>query len=215
MLFPDLLILLHCLQLRIRAPLMKLFFTQLLSKAGFLSLLTVMTSFVVNAGKYVEIEHPEWSKNATIYEVNVRQYTKEGTFKAFEQHLPRLKAMGVDILWLMPIHPIGELNRKGSIGSYYSVKDYRSVNPEFGSMEDFKTLVDKAHSMDMYVIIDWVANHSAWAGRSIAELHARQQMMVLAIRRDGAFRYAPHPDERLLATDSIIVFAPKPEDHLW
>lgn len=111
---------------------------------------------------YVELKHPEWSKNATIYEVNVRQYTPEGTFKAFEAHLPRLKAMGIDIIWLMPVHPIGLEKRKGSLGSYYSVKDYYGVNPEFGTMDDFKALVDKIHSMGMYVIIDWVANHSAW-----------------------------------------------------
>lgn len=111
---------------------------------------------------YVEIDHPDWSKNATIYEVNIRQYTPQGTFNAFAEHLPRLKSLGVDILWLMPIHPIGEKNRKGNIGSYYSVKDYRAVNPEFGSLDDFKNLVDKAHSMGMYVILDWVANHSAW-----------------------------------------------------
>ncbi|BDD07885.1 alpha-amylase [Fulvitalea axinellae] len=111
---------------------------------------------------YVEIQHPEWSKNASIYEVNIRQFTPEGTFKAFESHLPRLKAMGVDILWLMPIHPIGEKNRKGSVGSYYSVKDYYGVNPEFGTMDDFKALVDKIHGMGMRVIIDWVGNHSAW-----------------------------------------------------
>jgi 1,4-alpha-glucan branching enzyme len=111
---------------------------------------------------YVKLTHAEWSKNATIYEVNLRQYTKEGTFKAFEAHLPRLKAMGVDILWLMPIHPIGEKNRKGGMGSYYSIKDYYGVNPEFGTKEDFQHLVDKIHSMGMYVILDWVANHSAW-----------------------------------------------------
>ena len=112
--------------------------------------------------EYVEITHPEWSKNATIYEVNVRQYTPEGTFKAFENHLPRLKKMGVDIIWLMPIHPIGEKNRKGTLGSYYSVKDFKGINPEFGTMQDFQHLVDKIHSMGMYVIIDWVGNHSAW-----------------------------------------------------
>ena len=112
--------------------------------------------------EYVEITHPEWSKNATIYEVNVRQYTPEGTFSAFEKHLPRLKKMGVDIIWLMPIHPIGEKNRKGTLGSYYSVKDFYGINPEFGTMKDFQHLVDKIHSMGMYVIIDWVGNHSAW-----------------------------------------------------
>ncbi len=111
---------------------------------------------------FVEVAHPQWAKNATIYEVNVRQYTEEGTFNAFSEHLPRLKSLGVDILWLMPIHPIGEKNRKGEKGSYYSVKDYKGINPDFGTMEDLKALVDKAHNMGMYVILDWVANHSAW-----------------------------------------------------
>ncbi len=114
------------------------------------------------AVKVDEFGRPEWTKNATIYEVNIRQYTPEGTFKAFEKHLPKLKKMGVDILWLMPIHPIGELNRKGSKGSYYSVKDYKTVNPEFGTDEDFKALVNKTHEIGMYIIIDWVANHTSW-----------------------------------------------------
>lgn len=108
------------------------------------------------------VEHPEWSKNANIYEVNIRQYTPEGTFNAFREHMPRLKEMGVDILWLMPIHPIGELNRKGTMGSYYAVKDFKAVNPEFGTEEDFRTLIAEAHELGMKVIIDWVANHSAW-----------------------------------------------------
>lgn len=111
--------------------------------------------------EYVELKHPEWSKNATIYEVNIRQYTPEGTFKAFEAHMPRLKDMGVDILWLMPIHPIGRKNRKGTLGSYYSVKDYYAVNPEMGTLADLKALVKKAHGMGMHVTIDWVGNHSS------------------------------------------------------
>lgn len=106
--------------------------------------------------------YPQWSINANIYEVNVRQYTPEGTFAAFMPHMERLKEMGVDILWFMPITPIGEKNRKGSLGSYYSVKDYTGINPEFGTLDDFKKLVRKAHEMEMYVIIDWVANHTAW-----------------------------------------------------
>ncbi|VBB45750.1 Alpha amylase catalytic region [uncultured Paludibacter sp.] len=105
---------------------------------------------------------PEWAKNANIYEVNVRQYTPEGTFEAFQKHLPRLKKMGVDILWLMPINPIGEKNRKGTLGSYYAVKDYTAVNPEFGTEGDLKNLVNEAHKLGMKVIIDWVANHTAW-----------------------------------------------------
>jgi len=101
-------------------------------------------------------------QNSTIYEVNLRQYTPEGTFKAFTAQLPKLKELGVDILWFMPIHPIGKKNRKGTLGSYYSVQDYLAVNPEFGTLEDFKSLVRKAHDIGMYVLMDWVANHTAW-----------------------------------------------------
>ena len=105
---------------------------------------------------------PEWVKDAVIYEVNIRQHTPEGTFNAFIKDIPRLKEMGIDILWLMPIHKIGVLNRKGGLGSYYSVYDYKSINPEFGSMDDFKNLVQTAHENGMYVILDWVANHTSW-----------------------------------------------------
>lgn len=104
----------------------------------------------------------EWTKNAVIYEVNIRQYSPEGTFNKVTEDLQRIKDLGIDIIWLMPIHPIGEKNRKGTMGSYYSVKDYKAVNPEFGTLDDFKNLVQKAHAMDMKVIIDWVANHTAW-----------------------------------------------------
>jgi glycosidase len=104
---------------------------------------------------------PKWAENATIYEVNVRQYTPEGTFKAFEASLPRLHAMGVEILWLMPIFPIGVEGRKGKLGSYYAVKDYYAVNPEFGTMDDLRHLVKTAHEMGFKVILDWVANHSS------------------------------------------------------
>ncbi len=106
--------------------------------------------------------HPEWSHNATIYEVNIRQHTPEGTFNALTSDLERISKMGIEILWLMPVHPIGEVNRKGTKGSYYSVKDYTDVNPEFGSMDDFKALLGEAHRLNMKVIIDWVANHSAF-----------------------------------------------------
>ncbi len=105
---------------------------------------------------------PEWSKDDVIYEVNIRQFTTDGTINAFASHLDRIKEMNVDLLWLMPIHPIGEKNRKGSLGSYYSVKDYKAVNPEFGTKEDFKNLVMQAHAKDMHIIIDWVPNHSAF-----------------------------------------------------
>lgn len=111
---------------------------------------------------FSEVVTPVWAKNAVIYEVNTRQFTSEGTFNAFAAHLPRLKELGVDILWFMPIHPIGELNRKGSLGSYYSIKDYKAVNPEFGTLDDFKNLVAQAQEMGFKVILDWVANHTAF-----------------------------------------------------
>ncbi len=111
---------------------------------------------------FVTLKHPEWSKDATIYELNTRQFSEEGTFKAAEKELPRLKDLGVDIIWLMPIHPIGEKNRKGTLGSPYAVKDYFAVNPEFGTFDDLKAFVDAAHALGMKVILDWVANHTAW-----------------------------------------------------
>ncbi len=110
----------------------------------------------------VQIKHPDWTQKAVLYQINTRQFTPEGTFRAAEKQLPRLKELGVDILWLMPIHPIGEKNRKGTLGSPYSIKDYYGVNPEFGTKEDLRHFVDAAHAMGFKVILDWVANHSAW-----------------------------------------------------
>ena len=106
------------------------------------------------------VTHPEWSRNAVIYEVNLRQFTPEGTINAFIKELPRLKELGADILWFMPIHPISEKNRKGELGSYYAVKDYKAVNPEFGTLDDFKRAVAEAHKLGMKVVIDWVPNHT-------------------------------------------------------
>lgn len=104
----------------------------------------------------------DWAHTTNIYEVNVRQYTIEGTLNAFAKELPRLKEMGVHTLWFMPLTPISQKNKKGSLGSYYACSDYTSINPEFGTLDDFKTLVKQAHSMGMKVIIDWVANHTGW-----------------------------------------------------
>jgi glycosidase len=104
----------------------------------------------------------EWLARAVIYEVNIRQATTEGTLTAFrKKHLARLDSLGVNILWLMPIHPIGIKERKGTLGSYYAVRDYRGVNPEYGTLDDLKQLVDSAHARGMAVILDWVANHTA------------------------------------------------------
>ncbi|TIX51722.1 alpha-amylase family glycosyl hydrolase [Alteraurantiacibacter aquimixticola] len=111
---------------------------------------------------YVQIEAPEWTRDAVLYQINTRQFTPEGTFAAAERELPRLKELGVDILWLMPIHPIGAVNRKGTLGSPYSVQDYYAVNPEFGSEEDLRSFIDAAHEQGFHVILDLVANHTAW-----------------------------------------------------
>ncbi len=117
----------------------------------------------------LEKSYASWLDTCVLYEVNVRQFTQEGTFKAFEGHLQRLKDMGINTLWFMPIHPISETERKGTLGSYYAVDDYMAVNPEFGTMEDFQHLVDTAHEMGFKVILDWVANHTGWDNKWIDE----------------------------------------------
>ena len=103
-----------------------------------------------------------WSKGLNIYEVNIRQYTPEGNFNSFTMHLDRLADMGVKVLWMMPITPISRKVRQGSLGSYYACSSYTKINPEYGNLEDFKTLVKSAHEKGMKVIIDWVANHTGW-----------------------------------------------------
>ena len=99
--------------------------------------------------------------NSVVYELNIRQATEEGTFAAAEKYLPELKNMGVDIVWLMPISPIGVDARKGTLGSYYSIIDCKAINPEFGTMEDFDKFLATAHDLGLKVIIDWVANHTS------------------------------------------------------
>ncbi|WP_176712967.1 alpha-amylase family glycosyl hydrolase [Hydrotalea sp. AMD] len=104
--------------------------------------------------------HPAWIMQGNIYEVNIRQYTAAGTFKAFEPNLDRLKAMGVQTLWFMPINPISKTDRKGSLGSYYAVSTYMDVNPEFGTMAGWKQLVALCHEKGFKVLLDWVPNHT-------------------------------------------------------
>ena len=147
---------------------------------------------------------PEWAVNATIYEVNLRQFSEEGTFAAFAEHLPRLSDMGVDILWLMPIHPIGAEERKGSLGSYYSVHDYHDVNPEFGTKEDFRELVDQIHDHGMYVILDWVANHTSWDA-----VWTRTHPELYEMDDEGNFIIPPGTDW----TDVIQLNYDHPETH--
>lgn len=146
--------------------------------------------------KYVELTNPDWVKNATIYELNIRQFSQEGTFKAIEKQLPRLKKMGINIIWLMPVQPIGVINRKGSLGSYYSVKDYLKVNPEFGTEADFRSLVKAIHAQGMYVILDWVANHSSW-DNALSTQHPEWYTKS----REGKFQSTPWRDY-----DDIIDF---------
>ena len=105
---------------------------------------------------------PDWVRSETIYEINVRQYSADGTFAAVEADLPRIRDLGVGVIWFMPVHPIGAINRKGPLGSYYSISDYRGINPEFGTEADFVRLVKAAQAMGMRVVMDWVGNHTAW-----------------------------------------------------
>ncbi len=111
---------------------------------------------------YVQLKNPEWTRDAVIYELNIRQFTSGGTFTEATKRLPDIKNLGADILWLMPIHPIGVKNRKGRLGSPYAVKDYYSIHPDLGSADDLKHFIREAHRLGMKVIIDWVANHTAW-----------------------------------------------------
>lgn len=122
--------------------------------------------------------HADWSYSAVLYEMNIRQLTPEGTLRAAEKKLEFLHSMGIDAIWMMPIYPIGEENRKGSLGSYYSIQDYCAVNPEFGTIEDFDSFVAKAHSLGMKILLDWVANHTArdakWLKTKSADWYERE-----------------------------------------
>lgn len=118
---------------------------------------------------YAKPRLPDWHKNANIYEVNLRHYTPEGTFRAFENHISRLKEMGIDILWFMPVHEISKAKRKGELGSPYAVSDYKGVNPDFGTMDDFKHMLKAIHDAGMYCLIDWVPNHTGWDNNWITE----------------------------------------------
>lgn len=115
------------------------------------------------------MNHPDWSLRAVLYEMNIRQLTREGTLRAAQRRLKTLREMGVDVLWLMPVHPIGVEARKGSLGSYYSVRDYCAINPDLGTMADFDAFVAEAHRLGMKVLLDWVANHTSRDARWLTE----------------------------------------------
>ena len=126
------------------------------------------------------VQDRAWTDTAVVYELNTRQFTPEGTFAAAQHQLPRLKALGVDVIWLMPIYPIGELERKGSLGSYYAIRDYCDVNPEFGTLADFDAFLAAAHEAGFKVILDWVANHTSpdhpWVTEKPAEWYYRDSL---------------------------------------
>lgn len=132
--------------------------------------------------------HAAWTYDAVVYEMNVRQYTPEGTFAAAQAQLPRLKELGVDVIWLMPIYPIGEKERKGTLGSYYAVKDYCAVNPEFGTMQDFEAFLTDAKSQGFRVILDWVANHTSpdavWIDSKPADWYERDSVGNTVVQYD-------------------------------
>ncbi len=132
--------------------------------------------------------HPSWSYSAVLYEMNIRQLTPEGTISAAQKRLPFLRELGIDALWLMPIYPIGEEDRKGSLGSYYSIKDYCAINPEMGTMEDFDSFLSEAHALGFKVILDWVANHTArdarWINEKPADWYERDESGVALVPWD-------------------------------
>ena len=132
---------------------------------------------------------PDWLPAGNIYEVNLRQYTPEGTFEAFSRSLPRLRDMGIEVLWFMPITPISVVKRLGTLGSYYACSDYTSTNPEFGTVEDFKRLVGQAHELGFRVMIDWVANHTGLGSsldpRASGVLPEGSSTGISSIRMDG------------------------------
>ncbi len=127
-------------------------------------------------------------ENSVVYEMNVRQYTPEGTFAAAQQQLPRLKELGIDILWLMPIHPIGVKERKGTLGSYYAIADYKEINPEFGTMEDFENFLAEAHRLGFRVVLDCVANHTSpdakWINECPADWYVRDSLGNTVVNYD-------------------------------
>ena len=137
--------------------------------------------------------------------MNLRQFTPEGTLRAFAAHLPRIAALGVGIVWLLPIHPIGEMNRKGTLGSYYSVRDYRAVSAEFGTLADLQAVVAETHRLGMRLMLDWVANHCAWDNPLVSQ-HPGW------FRRDAAGQLvAPFPDW----TDVVAFDYANPELRAW
>jgi glycosidase len=141
--------------------------------------------------KYSELparKSAEWVKNAVIYQANLRSFSKEGTFKAFEKRIPDLKKLGVSVISLLPVHPIGELNRKGALGNPFAIKDFYGINPEFGSLNDLQSLIATTHRQGLKIILGFVANQAAWDNRLIME-HPEW-----FIQNDEGAIVSPNPD---------------------
>ena len=138
-----------------------------------------LAAFAISCGRNTGTSVGNDASEGVVYELNTRQLTPEGTFDAAREILPTLKEAGVDIVWLMPVYPIGEKGRKGTLGSYYAIKDYCNINPEFGTLEDFDEFVAAAHGLGMKVILDWVANHTSpdhpWVEGKPADWYVRDE----------------------------------------
>jgi len=147
-----------------------------------------LCAFAACAERPAPAAHAAWTYDAVLYEMNVRQLTPEGTFAAAEERLPALRELGVDAVWLMPIHPIGVEGRKGTLGSYYAIRDYCDVNPEFGTMADFEHFLARAHELGLRVMLDYVANHTspdhAWATEKPAEWYVRDSTGAPVVQYD-------------------------------
>ena len=141
------------------------------------SLLFIAAALMMVSCAQEELRHPKWAYDATIFELNTRQATEEGTFAAAEALLPTLRENGIDIIWVMPCQPIGVITRKGTLGSYYSIIDYCAINPEFGTRKDFEHFLKEAHKQGFKVILDWVANHTAYDWTDISKLNYENQDM--------------------------------------
>ena len=151
-------------------------------------LFAICTALVAVSCASTQAPEQQPLENSVVYEMNVRQYTPEGTFAAAQQELPRLKELGIDILWLMPIHPIGVKERKGTLGSYYAIADYNAINPEFGTMEDFENFLAEAHKLGFRVVLDCVANHTSpdakWINECSADWYMRDSLGNTVVNYD-------------------------------
>jgi len=142
---------------------------------------------IAQASSRVTAPDSAWVRHSAVYEVFVRDFSRSGDFRGVTRGLDRVQAVGANVVWLMPIYPVGIANRKGSLGSPYAVRDYLAVNPEFGTAADFKALVQAVHARGMKLIIDWVPNHTAWDNVWVKQhptFYVRNDSGALTVPRD-------------------------------